>query len=377
MSVSPRPDSSTHASFMVRALDLAALGLGRCSPNPPVGAVMVRDGQVVSEGFHRGPGTEHAEIVALRRAGPAAAGADVYITLEPCCHWGRTPGCSQALAAAGVRRILYAMDDPDPRICGRGTNTALAAGVEVLGGVLREQAERFYAAYIKHRRTGLPLVSAKMAVSLDGKVATRTGKSRWISGEQSRDLVHHWRDQSDAVMVGVGTVLADDPQLTCRLRDCFPRNPLRVIVDTHARTPVTARVLDKSSGGGCVIAAGEGAPTERLEALSRAGAEVWTLPLNVEGRVDLTALAKALGCSGIVSVLLEGGPGLLASALSVGLVDRLLVFYAPKVLGGADSRSMVAGSGVDDPSEGGGWRLGEVRRIGEDLLVEAWRCSPA
>jgi len=331
----------------------------------------------VGEGFHREAGGPHAEVVALARAGSQARGADCYVTLEPCCHWGRTPGCAQALAAAGVRRVFYSVADPDSQVCGRGTGVARAAGLVVVGDVLREEAERLYAAYLKHRRTGRPLVAAKMAVSLDGKVATRTGKSRWISGEDSRRLVHQWRDEYDAVMVGVGTVLADDPALTCRREDRVGRDPLRVVADTQARTPTDARVLAEGGAGRCIVAVGEGAPEARVQGLLAAGAEVWAMPRNAEGQVDLEALVEALGFHGVVSVLLEGGPGLLAGALRAGVVDRLLVFYAPKVLGGARAPGMVAGAGVAEIHDGEGWRLADVRRVGEDLLVEAWRCSPA
>jgi len=364
--------------YMARALELARLGLGRCSPNPPVGAVLVREGQVVGEGFHVGPGTPHAEVIALRRAGPRARRADCYVTLEPCAHWGRTPGCAQALAAAGVRRIFYAVGDPDPRVRGRGAEVAGAAGVQVAEGLLSEEARELYAAYFTHRTLGRPMVVAKMAVTLDGKVATRAGESRWISCPESRELVHRWRDEYDAVMVGVGTVLADDPLLTCRRQDRPGRNPLRVVVDTQARTPPTARVIDGSgqSPGKCLVAVGEDAPEERVARLRQAGAEVALLPRNDEGRVDLVALAQLLGERGVVSVMLEGGPGLLAGALAAGLVDRLLVFYAPKVFGGAEAPGMVGGGGVEHVSEGEGWRFVSCQRVGDDFLLEARRCSP-
>lgn len=370
-------DHPLHAGFMARALELAHLGLGRCSPNPPVGAVLVAHGRIVGEGFHRQAGSPHAEVVALARAGVRARGADCYVTLEPCCHWGRTPGCAQALAAAGVRRVFYAAADPDPKVRGRGASAARAAGLVVVGDVLCEEAERFYAAYAKHRTTGRPLVAAKMAVTLDGKVATRKGKSQWISCEASRRLVHQWRDEYDAVMVGVGTVLADDPELTCRREDRVGRNPLRLVVDSWARTPPHARALTAGGTEGCIVAVTEDAPVANVDRLITAGVEVWPVPRNAQLQVDLQALVGLLGSEGVVSVLLEGGPGLLAGALEAGIVDRLLVFYAPKVFGGAEAPGMVAGPGVAEIEEGEGWRLADVCRIGEDLLVEAWRCSPA
>lgn len=363
------------AQFMARALQLARLSLGRTSPNPPVGAVVVAEGRVVAEGFHFAPGRPHAEIVALARAGAKAAGADVYVTLEPCWHWGRTPGCAQALSAAGVARVVYGFPDPDPRVRGRGASCLAAAGVEVCTGPLADDCAEFYAPYAKHRREGLPWLVGKMAASADGKVATRFGQSRWITGATARALVHRWRDEMDAVMVGVGTVLADDPQLTCRREDRPGRDPVRVVVDSMARTPPTARVLCSSPTAPCIIAVTERAAAERVEALRAAGADVLVFPAGPDARVDLTALARALAQRGIVSVLVEGGPTLLASALACGLVDVLLIFYAPKVIGGTKAPGIVGGDGVDSLDKAGGWRFRRVEMVGDDLLVELRRCS--
>ncbi|MCX7598501.1 MAG: bifunctional diaminohydroxyphosphoribosylaminopyrimidine deaminase/5-amino-6-(5-phosphoribosylamino)uracil reductase RibD [Armatimonadetes bacterium] len=365
------------AKFMARALSLAHLGLGRTSPNPPVGAVIVAKEQIVAEGFHVAPGMPHAEMVALARAGPRAAGAEVYVTLEPCCHWGRTPGCAQSLAAAGVSRVVYGFADPDPRARGRGANCLSAASVEVCTGPLADECRDFYAPYAKHRRERLPWFVGKMAASADGKVATRSGESRWITGLPARALVHRWRDEGDAVMVGVGTVLADDPQLTCRREDRPGRDPVRVIVDSMARTPPTARVLRSSSTAPCIIAATERAPARQVEALRTAGADVWLLPSGPNGKVDLVRLAQCLAENGIVSVLLEGGPTLLAGALACGLVDVLLIFYAPKVIGGIEAPGIVGGEGAAALDEAGGWRFRRVEMVGDDLLVELWKCSQA
>lgn len=376
MSLEDSSPSRPEQVYMARALELAALGLGRTSPNPAVGAVVVAGGVVVGEGFHPYLGAPHAEAVALRRAGPLARGADVYVTLEPCCHWGRTPGCAQALAAASVARVWYGFADPDVRVAGRGANCLAAAGVEVHTGVLADECADFYAAYASHRRTGLPLVTAKMAASADGKVATASGESQWITGPEARALVHRWRDEMDAVMVGVGTVLADDPLLTCRREDRPGRDPVRVVVDSAARTPAAAKVVAGERGGRCIVAAAEGAPEERVEALRDAGAEVWLLRRTAEGRVDLGELVAALGRAGVVSVLLEGGPTLLAGALEGGLVGRLLLFYAPKVIGGREAPGMVGGGGVERLADAEGWAFARVSRVGPDLLAELRRCSP-
>lgn len=336
----------------------------------------MRRGLVVGEGFHRGKGHPHAEAIALRRAGKRAVGADVYVTLEPCCHWGATPGCAQALAAAGVRRVFFAVEDPDPHARGRGASALEAAGVEVFAGLLADQARRLYAAYFKHRLTGLPLVAAKMAASLDGKVATRTGESRWLSCPESRELVHRWRDEYDAVMVGVGTVLTDNPRLTCRRADRVGRDPLRVIADSRARTPPEARVLAPKAGARCIIAVTPAAPADRIRALEQAGADVWLIDAGPDGRLDLSLLIRRLGDAGVLSVMLEGGPTLLAAALSAGIVDKLLVFYTPKVIGGVQAPGMVGGEGVQALAEAGGWRIEAVHRVGADVLVEAHKCSP-
>jgi len=367
--------SGREEQFMARALQLARLGLGRTSPNPPVGAVLVAEGRIVAEGFHIAPGAPHAEIVALARAGKRAAGADVYVTLEPCCHWGRTPGCAQALVAAGVARVVYGFPDPDRRVAGGGVNCLAAAAVEVSTGPLAEECAEFYAPYAKHRRRGLPWVIGKMAASVDGKVATRTGQSRWITGAPARALVHCWRDEVDAVMVGVGTVLADDPELTCRREDRPGRDPLRVVVDSKACTPPTARVLRSSATASCVVAVTPHAPRERVEALRATGADVWVVSAGRDGRVDLVELAGRLAQTGVVSVLLEGGPTLLAGALSCGLVDALLIFYAPKVIGGVEAAGIIGGEGVANLDDAGGWRFRRVDMVGDDLLVELWRCS--
>ena len=366
---------------MRRALELARLGLGRTSPNPPVGAVVVRDSEIVGEGYHRRAGEGHAERVALEEAGERARGADIYVTLEPCCHHGRTPPCTEAIVDAGIARVIYAVHDPDPRCSGGGDQALRDAGVEVETGLLREEAADLLEGYVRHRRTGLPLVTLKLAMSLDGKIATRTGDSQWITCEESRRLVHQVRDESDVVMVGIGTVLADDPSLTTR---GMPQgqDALRVVVDSTARTPPGSVVITQQSGADCLIACTEAASEGNRCALQEAGAEVLALP-EMDGRVDLKALLKHLGHTGALNVLIEGGGELAWGALSAGIVDRVMFFYAPIVLGGREALPGIGGRGFETVDEA--LRLTDmtVQRSGDDVLVRAYitpraelRCSP-
>lgn len=353
---------------MRRALELAERGLGRTSPNPAVGAVVARDGAIVGEGYHRRAGQPHAERIALANAGESARGADIYVTLEPCCHHGRTPPCTDAIIEAGIKCVFYAMEDPDPRCAGGGDAALRAAGIEVAGGILRDESRKLLAGYIHHRLTGRPLVTVKLAMSLDGRIATRTGDSQWISGEASRRIVHQMRDRCDAVMVGVGTVIADDPALTTRgVPD--GRDALRVIVDTRARTPADAQVVRGTSDEGCLIACTDAANPDRVCLLRDAGAEVLVLPQR-ERHVDLAALMDALGERGALNVLMEGGGGLVAGALEADVVDRMMLFYAPLIIGGRDAVPGVAGVGAECVANARRLRDVTVRRVGNDLLVE-------
>ncbi len=358
-----------NADHMHRAIELSRLGVGRTSPNPAVGAVVARGDAIVGEGWHRRSGEAHAEPIALANAGELAAGADIYVTLEPCCHQGRTPPCTDAIIAAGIARVFYACSDPDPRCAGGGHAMLESAGVEVTGGLLAAEAALANEAYLKHKRTGLPLVTLKLAMSLDGRIATRTGDSKWITGEASRRLVHGMRDRHDAVVVGVGTVLADDPSLTTRDIPAG-RDALRVICDTNARTPTHARAVP-----GCVLACAEDAESARVAALTDAGAEVLALPREGE-HVDLSVLMAALGARGVMSVLLEGGGTLAWGALSAGVVDKVAFFHAPVIIGGDEAVAGVGGVGFERMADA--LRLTEmtVERIGEDTLTHARVTTP-
>jgi len=350
------------------ALRLARRGRGRTAPNPPVGAVVVgADGTVVGRGFHPRAGGPHAEALALHEAGAAARGATLYCTLEPCCHHGRTPPCAAAIIAAGVERVVYGLTDPDPRCAGGGAQALREAGVAVEKNLLPGAIAELYEPYVQHKTTGRPFVTLKLALTLDGKVATHTGDSRWITGEKARALVHRWRDEADAVLVGVGTVLTDDPQLTARPAPRDRRQPLRVIADSQARTPPGAHAV--TGPGTCLIAVAAGAPAARVQALRNAGAEVVTLPAE-GGRVSLPALLAHLGQRDVMGVLCEGGPRLAAGLVQAQLVDKLRLFYAPKLIG-AEGLPGIGELGLERMAEAVTLdaRGHRADLIGEDLLV--------
>ena len=370
---------------MQRALLLARQALGTTSPNPSVGAVLVRDGVTVGEGYTLPPGQRHAEIGALQQAGEAARGAALYTTLEPCCHFGRTPPCTRAIIAAGVAEVHLAVIDPNPRVRGQGQSELNAAGIRVVVGEEGGPAQELYEAFAKHISTGLPYVSAKFAMSLDGKIAARTGDSKWITGTDARDLVQQMRREADAVMVGVNTVLADDPQLTVRLKPSIGlvasqptqgqqvggpqmgRQPLRVVLDSRCRTPSQARLLREP--GKTLIMTSDQASGEQVERLTAAGAEVVCLPATASGMVDLAAAMSELGRRGVVSLLVEGGGTLLGSLFDAGMVDKVYAFVAPVIIGGRGAATPVGGQGVAKMAEA--WRLTQVRMqpVGADWLI--------
>ncbi len=355
--------------YMARALELARRGEGRTRPNPPVGAVLVRDRVTIGEGFHPRAGEPHAEIFALRAAGPAARGADLYVTLEPCAHTGRTGPCTEAVIAAGVARVFIGTSDPNPLVSGRGIERLKQAGIQVHTGLLAAECRRLIAPFAKHVTSGRPFVILKTAMTLDGRTATVTGESRWITGESSREHVHRVRDRVDAIMVGIGTVLADDPRLTTRLPEGGGRDPLRVIVDSRLRIPESATVLRLSSPEQTLIATTASAPTEKMERLRALGIRILTVGKE-SSRVDLRDLLMHLGGEGIQSILLEGGSCLNNSAMSAGLVDRVMFYLAPMLLWGDDGKGVFSGSGPRRLVEAAGLDDVRVSRLGQDILVE-------
>lgn len=321
--------TGTDTRYMRRALTLARKGVGRTAPNPAVGCVIVRDGLVVGEGWHKKAGTPHAEIHALQQAGPLASGADVYVTLEPCNHHGKTPPCSEALIAAGVRRVVVGMVDPFDQVSGRGIARLRSAGIEVEVGLLEADCRELNKGFIKYVTSGRPYVIYKSAMTLDGNIATVTGHSRWVSGEASRRYVHRLRDACDAVMVGVDTILMDNPQLN--VRHVKGRSPLRVIVDTHLRTPESVNVLSGPLAKKTIIATCETNPkVHRRYELQ--GAMVMVCE-EFDGRVAMADLLRKLGLHGVQTILLEGGSRLAGDMLKNGLIDECIFFYAPKIVG--------------------------------------------
>jgi diaminohydroxyphosphoribosylaminopyrimidine deaminase/5-amino-6-(5-phosphoribosylamino)uracil reductase len=370
------PDVETDRNWMRRALELAARARGRTSPNPMVGAVIVTGGQVVGEGFHAYAGSDHAEVAALREAGSAAAEGTLYVSLEPCCHHGRTPPCVDEIVRAGIRRVVAACEDPNPSVSGRGIASLRQAGVTVEVGLLGQEAARLNEAFFKYIRTGVPFVILKVAASLDGKIATRTGESRWITGESARRRVHQLRNEVDAVLVGIGTVLRDDPLLTTRLGIADQRDPVRVIVDNLARLPLRAKAVNRASTAPTILAVSQMAPRTKLEALEREGVQVIVVE-NSPRRVSLERLMEVLGKRGILSVMIEGGAEINASALREGIADKVLVFLAPILIGGKSTPTAVGGDGIESLTQVLRLRDVRIERFDGDILVEGYLARPA
>ncbi len=353
------------------ALRLGRRGLGRTRPNPPVGAVLVVNGTVVGRGYHRQAGGPHAEIEALRAAGGRARGATLYVTLEPCAHHGRTPPCTDAVIAAGVRRVVIGTRDPNPTVPGKGLERLGAAGIVVRSGVLQTACDALIAAFRKYVTTGLPFVTLKLAASLDGRIATAGGESQWITGADSRRFVHRLRAEHDAVLVGAETVMRDDPELTCRLRG--GRNPIRIILDGRLRLPPGARVLTNTQPAATLVLAGRGASAAKVRKIEAGGAEVLCLP-DQAGRIAMSRVLQALGRRGITSVLIEGGASVAATVVAERMVDRLLIFYAPKLIGG-DGRPMLGPFGVRHLQQAPEFGRLQVKRFARDVLVATERLS--
>jgi diaminohydroxyphosphoribosylaminopyrimidine deaminase/5-amino-6-(5-phosphoribosylamino)uracil reductase len=363
--------TDTDRHHLARAIELAEHGRGRVSPNPLVGAVIGREEEVLGEGFHRALGAPHAELEAISAAGRDLEGATLYVSLEPCCHHGRTPPCTDAIRAAGIARVVVASDDPSSHASGRGLGILRDEGVEVVvaDGVLAERARLLNQPFRKRARTGRPWVLFKSAMTLDGKVATRAGDSKWISGESSRLRAHHWRAECDAVAVGIGTALADDPLLTARVEGVH-RQPRRVVFDSLARLPLTARLVSDAQEIPLTVVVSRAAPRAATDALRSHGAEVVVAPGENETARVCSALDQ-LGAAGVGSILLEGGPHLAGAFLDAGEVDEIRLFLAPLVLGGRTARDPLEGEGVEAISEAVRALTLDCERVGDDLLVSA------
>lgn len=355
--------------FMREALRLARNAEGRTTPNPLVGAVIVREGRIIAAGWHRKAGTPHAEVHALSMAGNLAQGATLYVTLEPCAHYGRTGPCAKAVAEAGIRRVVIGMKDPNPLVAGKGIQILQDAGVEVVCGVLESEAIRLNEVFLKWIAHKMPFVVLKTAMSLDGKIATAAGESRWVTNEVSRYRVHEYRDKYDGIMVGIGTVLADNPSLTTRLSDRKGKNPVRIIVDSQARTPLTAKVLTDGQAR-TIVAVTEQAPADRVAALQAAGAEI--LVAGGDVHVDLRQLLQKLGEQEICSVFVEGGGQVNFSLLAAGLVDKVHAFIAPKLIGGQDALTPVEGAGFSHLSEAVELECITMEQLAGDILLTGY-----
>lgn len=362
-------DEARDRAAMRRALELAAQGRRGAWPNPMVGCVIMRDGEVLSEGWHAAVGGDHAEADALRRIGFSAEDATMYVTLEPCCFWGRTPPCTDAVLRSGVRRVVVGMEDPHPKVSGAGLQKLRDAGIEVEVGVLEDECRALNEVLLVQRRHGRPFVTLKSAVTLDGRTATHTGESKWITGEAARAHVHHERARNQAILVGIGTVLADDPRLTVRTGEGDP-NPIRVVLDSQLRTPVTARLLERNGTRVLICTTDAGLTThpDRANALREAGAEL--LACGPGPRVDIATALGLLLHEKIRSLLAEGGAGIHGALLDAKAVDRMLVYVAPKLFGGGGAFGLAGGQGVASPADALALAPFAVKRLGDDIVLE-------
>ncbi len=356
---------------MTLALELARKAYGRTSPNPMVGALILKDGQIIGRGYHQKAGTAHAEIIALEEAGAEARGATLFVTLEPCCHFGKTPPCTTAIINAGIKKVVIAMLDPNPLMSGKGEQLLNAAGIITQVGVLEDEAKQLNEFFCKYIVFNRPFVTLKVAMTLDGKIASASGDSRWVSCEKSREFVHQLRNTYDAIMVGSGTVLADDPQLNTRINSPNKRDPIRVIIDGDLRLPLDATLVKTCKTQDTIIICSENSDSAKKLALADRGVkiiecagEAYEIPLDI-------ALGK-LAEMGIMSILLEGGAALNASMLHAGLIDKVHWFIAPKIIGGQHAVSPVGGNGIEKMNDAWQLRHVKVESMDDDLLVTAY-----
>jgi diaminohydroxyphosphoribosylaminopyrimidine deaminase/5-amino-6-(5-phosphoribosylamino)uracil reductase len=356
------------AQWMKRALRLAEKGRGRTSPNPMVGAVLLKNGKVVGEGYHAKAGEAHAEIVALRQAGEEARGAILYLNLEPCTHYGKTPPCAPEVIEAGVKRAVIGMEDPNPLVKGKGIEILRRAGLDIEVGILEKECRRLNEGFCKYISKKEPFVILKVAATLDGKIATRNGDSKWISGGASRRFVHKLRDQVDGVLVGIGTVLKDDPLLTARVRG--GRDPYRIVLDSRLKIPEEAKVIGASPSK-AIIAATELAPKDKIEKLEKKGVQIFILD-SKEEKVNLKSCLSKLGEIGMMNLMVEGGSQVNGSFLDEGLIDKLLLFLSPKLIGDQQAPGIFGGRGLSNLQEAIALKETKTKRMGEDILLEGY-----
>lgn len=361
----------TDETYMRLALSLAEKGRGSVNPNPMVGAVIVKDGAIIGQGYHMAYGSPHAERNALNSCTAPTENATLYVTLEPCCHWGKTPPCTDAILESGIHKVIIGSVDPNPLVAGKGIGILKEHGIEVIHGILQSECDRLNQIFFHFIRTKTPFVVLKYAMTMDGKIATRTGASQWITGEAARRRVHRDRGNYTSIMVGVGTVLADDPLLTCRLEN--GRNPVRIICDTHLRTPLTAQVVQTAPEYPTILAT-SCKNSDREYPYISAGCSILHIP-EENGHINLNSLMLRLGERQIDSILLESGSELSFSALAAGIVRKLQVYLAPKLFGGREAKTPVGGLGIDLPDHACRLNNPEITRIEQDILVE-WEVDP-
>ncbi len=355
--------------YMRRAMELAERGVGFTNPNPMVGAVIVKGGKVIGEGWHERCGEWHAERNAFKNCAVSAEGATMYVTLEPCCHYGKTPPCTEAIIEHGIARVVIGMEDPNPLVAGKGIALLREAGIEVVCGVEEEALREQNRVFLKYISTKLPWVAMKTAMTLDGKIATRTGDSKWITGAEARAYVHELRHRFMAIVVGIGTAVADDPLLNCRIEGRGVRQPIRVVVDSNARLSLDCQLVKTAGEYRTIVAHTRFAPEESVKALRETGVEM-LLCKEKEGLVDVRNLLELLGQSGIDSILLEGGGSLNYTFLAEGLADELYAFIAPKIVGGMNAKTPVEGAGMEKMADAINLELTNVLNIGDDVLLK-------
>ncbi len=357
---------------MRKALEIAELGRGHVSPNPLVGAIIVKDERIIGRGAHMQYGGPHAEINAMNDATEDVSGATLYVTLEPCSHFGKTPPCVNAIIHQGIKKAVIAMEDPNPLVSGKGINKLREKGVEVIVGVLQEESKKLNEVFIKYITTKMPFCTLKTAMTLDGKIATYTGDSKWITNDSSRQYVHQLRQESSAIMVGIGTVLIDDPLLTVRLDEVLTsKNPIRIVVDTQGRIPLDSKVLNCNENTKTIVVTTPLANHEKIKAIEEKGAEILLAPIK-NNKVDLPFLIKSLGERKIDSVLIEGGSTFNYSMLKEGFVDKIITFIAPKIVGGLTAKSPVGGEGIPSIKDCIMLDHMEILRFEEDIMLEAY-----
>lgn len=357
--------------YMKRALELAQKGAGYTSPNPLVGAVIVKDGRIIGEGYHEVYGSHHAEVNAFNNAAEDVEGATMYVTLEPCSHYGKTPPCANKIVEKKIKKVVIGLEDPNPLVAGKGIEILRSSGIEVVTGVLETEGRKLNEIFLKYITTSLPFVILKTAMTLDGKIAAYTGDSKWITNEASREFVHQLRHRVTGIMAGIGTILADDPMLNTRLKDGKGKDAHRIIVDSNARTPLTARILNMESDANTIIAVSEQADKEKIKHLKDKGAEIIVTPQK-DGKLDLQYLMKELGQRKIDGILLEGGGTLNYSALQEGIVDKVHAFIAPKIIGGKDAKTPVEGMGKAYVRDAIDIENIEVSRFGSDVMITGY-----